>query len=90
MLVSDFDFDLPDDRIALRPAVPRESARLLRIAAGGRLTDSRIGEIGRFLRAGDLLVVNDTKVLPTQLHGVRRRDGQDVAIEATLIKANGP
>ncbi|EGF90717.1 S-adenosylmethionine:tRNA ribosyltransferase-isomerase [Asticcacaulis biprosthecium C19] len=89
MLVSDFDFDLPDDLIALRPAEPRESARLLRIDAQGGLTDARVGDIAAFLKSGDLLVVNDTKVLPAQLHGIRRRDGADVAIEATLIKATG-
>lgn len=88
MLVSDFDFDLPDDRIALRPAQPRESAKLLRIR-GDNLIDSTIGQLPQYLRPGDLLVVNDTKVLPTQLHGVRRRDGADVAVDATLIKASG-
>ncbi len=87
MLVSDFDFDLPEDRIALRPAEPRESARLLRVAAEA-MTDSRVGEIGDFLRPGDLLVVNDTRVLPVQLAGVRARDSE-VAIEATLIKWDG-
>lgn len=94
MLVSDFDFDLPEDRIALRPAQPREAARLLRIAGDGGLTDSRVGALPEFLRCGDMLVVNDTRVLPTQLHGVRLRDGGavngEVRIEATLIKASGP
>ena len=89
MLVSDFDFDLPEDRIALRPAEPRESARLLRVAGDGSLSDSHIGDIAQFLRAGDLLVVNDTRVLPAQLHGIRRRPDSDVAVEATLIKATG-
>ena len=91
MLVSDFDFDLPEDRIALRPSEPREAAKLLRIPATNALTDaplidSCVGDVGDFLRAGDLLVVNDTRVLPVQLHGVRPRDGLDVAVEATLIK----
>ncbi|ESQ89880.1 S-adenosylmethionine tRNA ribosyltransferase [Asticcacaulis sp. AC460] len=89
MLVSDFDFDLPDDRIALRPAEPRESARLLRVDAQGDLTDAKVGDIAQFLKPGDLLVVNDTKVLPAQLHGVRRRGDSEVAIEATLIKSTG-
>ncbi len=88
MLVSDFDFDLPDDRIALRPAEPRESARLLRVD-GDILTDSHIGDIADFLRPGDLLVVNDTRVLPTQVSGVRKRGDSVVAIEATLIEWNG-
>ncbi|MDI7774662.1 tRNA preQ1(34) S-adenosylmethionine ribosyltransferase-isomerase QueA [Asticcacaulis sp. EMRT-3] len=88
MLISDFDFDLPEDRIALRPMQPREAARLLRVD-GDALTDSHIGDIGQFLRKGDLLVVNDTRVLPVQLHGVRPRDGTEVAVEATLIKSLG-
>ena len=91
MFVSDFDFNLPEDRIALRPMEPREAAKLLRIPAAnsladGPLIDSHVGDVADFLRAGDLLVVNDTRVLPVQLHGVRRRDGVDVAVEATLIK----
>jgi S-adenosylmethionine:tRNA ribosyltransferase-isomerase len=85
MLVSEFDFDLPEDRIALRPAEPREAARLLRVD-GPTLTDSHIGNIADFLTPGDLLVVNDTRVLPVQLHGTRQRDGLQAAIEATLIK----
>ena len=89
MRVSDFDFDLPEDRIALRPLEPREAARLLRVD-GDVLTDSRIGEIGDFLRPGDLLVVNDTRVLPVQLQGMRQRGDSEVAIEATLIKSTGP
>ncbi|MFT4075449.1 MAG: tRNA preQ1(34) S-adenosylmethionine ribosyltransferase-isomerase QueA [Asticcacaulis sp.] len=89
MLISDFDFDLPEDRIALRPVEPRESARLLRVDSDGSLTDSHIGDIGDFLKAGDLLVVNDTRVLPTQLDGQRLRDDSTVAIEATLVKNTG-
>jgi S-adenosylmethionine:tRNA ribosyltransferase-isomerase len=85
MLVSDFDFDLPENLIALRPAEPRESARLLRVAGQTR-TDSHIGDIPAFLKPGDLLVVNDTRVLPVQLHGTRQRDDLHVTIEATLIK----
>jgi len=87
MLVSDFDFTLPEDRIALRPMEPREAAKLLRVAAGGPLVDSRVGDVTDFLRPGDLLVVNDTRVLPVQLHGVRPRDGAEVPVEATLIKS---
>ncbi len=86
MLVSDFDFDLPEDRIALRPVEPREAARLLRVPADGPLVDSHIGDIGDFLKAGDVLVVNDTRVLPVQLHGVRPRADGTVHVEATLIK----
>ena len=58
-----FDFALPEDRIASRPAVPRESARLLCVAPG-RLDDRRVGDLPAQLRRGDLLVVNDTRVIP--------------------------
>jgi S-adenosylmethionine:tRNA ribosyltransferase-isomerase len=88
MLISDFDFDLPEDRIALRPAEPRESARLLRVE-NEHWTDSHVCDIPDFLRAGDLLVVNDTRVLPVQLHGTRRRADGEVQVEATLIKSLG-
>ena len=86
MLVSDFDFDLPEDRIALRPLEPREAAKLLRVPADGDLIDCHVGDVANLLRPGDLMVVNDTRVLPVQLHGIRRRDGSDVFVEATLIK----
>jgi S-adenosylmethionine:tRNA ribosyltransferase-isomerase len=89
MLISEFDFDLPEDRIALRPAEPREAARLLRVDEHGALTDSHIGDIADFLKSGDLLVVNDTRVLPTQLDGQRLRDDSVVSIEATLVKSTG-
>lgn len=89
MLISDFDFDLPDDRIALRPVEPREAARLLRVEADGTLIDSRVGDIADCLRTGDLLIVNDTRVLPTQLDGLRVRPDSQVVIEATLIKSTG-
>ncbi len=88
MLISDFDFDLPEDRIALRPAEPRESARLLRVDAG-QWTDNHVRDIPDFLMAGDLLVVNDTRVLPVQLNGIRRRIDGEVQVEATLIKPVG-
>lgn len=86
MKVSDFDFDLPEDRIALRPVTPREAARLLRVDGEVR-EDWRVGDLPSLLKAGDLLVINNTRVLPTQLKGSRERDGQSVAFEATLIKS---
>ncbi|TCD05114.1 tRNA preQ1(34) S-adenosylmethionine ribosyltransferase-isomerase QueA [Erythrobacteraceae bacterium CFH 75059] len=71
-----FDFDLPEDRIALRPAVPRDAARLLVATREGPFGDHVFRELPRLLRAGDLLVFNDTRVIPAQLEGVRRaRDG---------------
>src|SRR5690606_29449179 len=84
MRVTDFDFDLPEDRIALRPAEPRDAARLL--VVDDPLQDAQVRDLGQFLRAGDVLVVNDTRVLPVQLAGERLRDGQAAGIEATLIK----
>jgi S-adenosylmethionine:tRNA ribosyltransferase-isomerase len=69
MRVSDFDFDLPPERIALRPASPRESARLL--VVGEHLEDRTIAELSKLLHAGDVLVFNDTKVLPAALIGKR-------------------
>jgi S-adenosylmethionine:tRNA ribosyltransferase-isomerase len=81
MKVADFDFDLPPDRIAVRPAEPRESARLLRITAEG-LEDRSIGDLPDLLRPGDLLVVNDTKVIPARLVG-RIGEGR---VEVNLIR----
>jgi len=68
MLVADFDFDLPPDRIALRPAVPRDAARLLVIDGNG-LADLTMTDLPAQLRAGDVLVFNDSRVIPAQLFG---------------------
>jgi len=77
MRVDLFDFDLPDERIALRPAEPRDSARLLVVDPAGeaQLSDHRVSDLSSFLRAGDALVFNDTKVIPAQLEGIRHREG---------------
>jgi S-adenosylmethionine:tRNA ribosyltransferase-isomerase len=83
-----FDFDLPPDRIALRPAVPRDSARLLVVRPGAEplLEDRVVRDLPGLLQPGDQLVVNDTKVIPAQLRG-RRIGGESAPrIEATLIK----
>ncbi|MBB4198859.1 tRNA preQ1(34) S-adenosylmethionine ribosyltransferase-isomerase QueA [Rhodoblastus sphagnicola] len=84
MRVNLFDFDLPEERIALRPAQPRESARLLVI--GDALRDLRVGDLPSLLRPGDVLVVNDAKVIPAQLFGTRARGEVFARIEATLHK----
>jgi len=84
MKLADFDFDLPEDRIALRPAHPRDAARLLLVEAGRPLRDLAVRDLPTLLRAGDLLVLNDTRVIPARLKGVRRRDTGAVAVEATL------
>jgi S-adenosylmethionine:tRNA ribosyltransferase-isomerase len=83
MLVSDFDFDLPPERIALRPAVPRESAKLLVVGEG--LSDLIVADLPSQLRAGDVLVFNNTKVIPAALSGVRVGRGDTTPkIEALL------
>ncbi len=84
-----FDFDLPPERIALRPASPRDAARLLVVRPGETpaLTDRSIGELPDLLRAGDCLVVNDSKVIAARLSGRRiGRGDAEPAIEATLHK----
>jgi S-adenosylmethionine:tRNA ribosyltransferase-isomerase len=83
--VSDFDFDLPAERIALRPARPRDSARLL-LVEGESISDHQVLDLPHLLRPGDVLVFNDTKVIPAQLEG--RRGG--ASIGATLHKREGP
>lgn len=85
MNVDLFDFELPPERIALRPAVPRDSARLL-VLDGDATHDRHVGDLPASLRAGDLLVFNDTRVIPAQLEGTRG----DSRIGATLHKREGP
>ncbi|CAN5329422.1 tRNA preQ1(34) S-adenosylmethionine ribosyltransferase-isomerase QueA [soil metagenome] len=94
MKTADFDFDLPEDRIALRPAEPRDSARLL-VVQDGALSDHTIRDLPGFLRPGDALVFNDTRVIPARLSGVRERispEGETltVAVEATLHHRDAP
>lgn len=90
MQLADFDFDLPEDRIALRPASPRDSARLLVVEPGRALQDLQVRDLPGQLRAGDILVLNDTRVIPARLKGVRTRDDSRVAVEATLHKRLSP
>lgn len=71
MKLADFDFHLPEDRIALRPARPRDSARLLHVASAGGLADHTMLELPELLQPGDLLVLNDTRVIPAALTGER-------------------
>jgi S-adenosylmethionine:tRNA ribosyltransferase-isomerase len=86
MRVDAFDFVLPPERIALAPANPRDSARMLVVGASGELVDSRVSELPNYLRRGDALVVNDTKVIAARLEGVRVRGDAIASIEATLIE----
>ena len=89
MKLSDFDFDLPEELIATRPARPRSSARLLHAEAGG-IADRHVFDLPQVLRPGDRLILNDTKVIPARLFGERRRDGADgptaARIEVTLLE----
>jgi S-adenosylmethionine:tRNA ribosyltransferase-isomerase len=94
MRTADFDFDLPDDRIALRPAQPRDSARLLLVRESS-LEDRTIRDLPDFLRPGDALVFNDTRVIPARLSGVRERRGPEgetlaLPVEATLHHRGAP
>lgn len=84
MRTADFDFALPEELIAQRPARPRDSARLLLLRDG--LEDRRIGELPELLSPGDLLVFNDTRVLPARLVGRRGA----AKVETTLLKQAGP
>ena len=85
MRVDLFDFELPAERIALRPSVPRDSARLLLVGAE-RLADHVVRDLPGLLRPGDMLVFNDTRVIPAQLEGQRG----EARIGATLHKREGP
>ena len=95
MKTADFDFDLPEDRIALRPAEPRDSARLLVVRPGDGIEDRIVRDLPDFLRPGDALVFNDTRVIPARLSGVRQRSGPEgetltVEVEATLHHRDAP
>lgn len=79
-----FDFELPESHIALSPANPRDSARMLVVKKA--LQNSIVRDLPDFLRAGDVLVVNDTRVIPARLNGYRKRGDAIAHIEATLHK----
>jgi S-adenosylmethionine:tRNA ribosyltransferase-isomerase len=86
MRTSLFDFDLPPDRIALRPAVPRDAARMLVVRPGAAPEDRTVRDLPNLLRAGDALVVNDTKVILARLKGRRVGRETEPKIEATLTR----
>jgi S-adenosylmethionine:tRNA ribosyltransferase-isomerase len=90
MRVDDFDFELPEELIALRPARPRDAARMLVIGpARGALMDRGVRDLPDYLRAGDVLVFNDTRVIPARLFGKRLRGDAEAKIEALLHKREG-
>jgi S-adenosylmethionine:tRNA ribosyltransferase-isomerase len=85
MRVDLFDFELPEDLIALRPARPRDSARLLHVPESGRFEGLIVRDAPRLFRAGDLLVFNDTRVIPAALKAVRpSRDPQGPVVQVSL------
>jgi len=92
MDVSLFDFDLPEELIALRPASPRDSARMLVVRESGEIEHALVRELPNYLRAGDAMVFNDTRVIPARLRGHRlsRGEGPTAKIEITLHKRIAP
>lgn len=83
MDINDFDFELPNELIALRPAVPRTSARLL-VSQSGEVLDRQFTDILQYLRSGDRLVLNDTKVIPAHLKGMRVRHSDNGETQASI------
>ncbi|NVK35357.1 MAG: tRNA preQ1(34) S-adenosylmethionine ribosyltransferase-isomerase QueA [Rhodobacteraceae bacterium] len=92
MRVDLFDFELPNERIALRPARPRDAARMLVVRPGTQpeLTDHGVSDLASLLDPGDALVFNDTKVIPAQLEGTRTRGDAVAKIGATLHLRTAP
>ena len=89
MDLSPFDFELPEQQIALRPVEPRSAARLLVVHGDGRLVDAHIRDLPELLPAGSMLVFNDTRVLPAALSAIRpARDanGRDVEVSINLVE----
>jgi len=84
MKLADFDFDLPDHLIATRPAVPRSSARLLVAHGDSEITDARVSDLTDWLRPGDRLVLNDTRVIPARLSGQRHRESAQGRVAANI------
>ncbi|HPD02922.1 MAG TPA: tRNA preQ1(34) S-adenosylmethionine ribosyltransferase-isomerase QueA [Eubacteriales bacterium] len=80
---SDFFYDLPPELIAQEPATPRDSSRLLVYESGGNISHRRFYDIGEYLRAGDLLVLNNTRVIPARLLGI---SASGAAVEILLLK----
>lgn len=85
MQLSDFDFDLPEALIATRPAKPRSAARLL-LAEGDRISDLRVSDLVQIFQPGDMLVLNNTRVIPARLFGTRRRGEAVAKVEVTLLE----
>ena len=89
MDVAQFDFELPEHLIALRPAEPRDAARLLVVRGDGGVEHAHVRDLPRYLRSGDALVVNDTRVIPARLRGVRTGRATEPKIELLLYRKTG-
>ena len=83
MRVSDFDFDLPNRFIAQHPVSPREAAKMLDVDAAGKFRDFGISDLPGLLRQGDVIIVNDTRVIPVRLHGLKETGTR---VQVTLLK----
>ncbi len=82
-----FDFELPEDRIALEPVHPRDAARLLVVGGEGQpFADRHVRDLPELLRPGDALVLNDTRVIPAALDGIRTRNGHTARVSFNLLK----
>ena len=91
MDVALFDYDLPEERIALRPASPRDSARMLVVSEDGTLAHAAVRDLPEFLRKGDVLVVNNSKVIPARLHARKiMDDAEGPAVELLLHRRTAP
>lgn len=91
MDVALFDFELPEERIALRPVEPRDAARLLLVRPGeaAPFADHIVRDLPALLHPGDVLVLNDTRVIPSRLYGVRLKEGAGARVEIMLHKREG-
>ncbi len=90
MLVDEFDFDLPEKLIALHPVSPTDSARMLFVGGGTELGDNIVTDLTKILRAGAMLVVNDTKVITAELNGIRVRGEFSSKVSFNLHKKLSP
>ena len=92
MRVDLFDFELPDERIALRPAVPRDAAKMLVVKpsnnadARAAFTDAGVLDLASYLSEGDAIVFNDTKVIPAQFEGKRIRGENEINVSAPRLR----
>jgi S-adenosylmethionine:tRNA ribosyltransferase-isomerase len=90
MKVADFDFGLPEELIALRPAEPRGASRLLVVHPGGRIEHALFADLPRYLKSPDILLLNDSRVIPARLRGQRLARGTEARIELLLHRRLGP